>query len=265
MHLQVFQAQLDVRRSRRFPVLVPLHNLRTILATSDADGLADRVSKALQDSLVRVHRSLWRYDSWQHLPPAGSISICRADGAAIRAALRPQAVVPRLVHHLQQTGWPPELETCPVPYLAQLACAHTDSSSPCGASSSTGCYVSTVKTHLSSSTPCTSICSPVAPFEGTGRPGAVAGAGPAMVALPARLQEVLDVCQYRMALLTTQQLPQLQHLRQTAAGPQGLRPQQPQQRCAAAAPAGGGGPCWRPNLPALQAAAAKLPEEATVR
>jgi hypothetical protein len=70
-----------------------MHNLRTILATSDAEGLADRVSRALQDRVAQAQHNMWRYDSWQELPPAASISICRADGAVLRAALRPQAVV----------------------------------------------------------------------------------------------------------------------------------------------------------------------------
>jgi hypothetical protein len=52
--LQVFQVQLDVKRSRKFPVTVPLHNLRPLLGITDTEELAERVSKALQ---VRFHLS----------------------------------------------------------------------------------------------------------------------------------------------------------------------------------------------------------------
>lgn len=46
--VQVFQILLDVKRSRKFPVTVPLHNLRPLLNVTDTEGLADRLSKAVQ-------------------------------------------------------------------------------------------------------------------------------------------------------------------------------------------------------------------------
>eukprot|EP00878_Enallax_costatus_P023617 GHUV01025124.1.p1 GENE.GHUV01025124.1~~GHUV01025124.1.p1 ORF type:complete len:143 (+),score=31.48 GHUV01025124.1:506-934(+) len=56
---QVFHVQLDVKRSRRFPVTVPLHNLRPLLNITDTEGLADRLSKAVQvSSSAHHHNSL---------------------------------------------------------------------------------------------------------------------------------------------------------------------------------------------------------------
>lgn len=211
--LQVFHAaQLDVRRSRRFPALVPMHNLRTILATADAEGLAERVSRALQDRLHKAHNSLWRHDTWQQLPPAASMTICRADGASIRAALRPQPVVPRLVQQLQQTGWP----QCQLPGSLQQVIPPD-----CSSTSSR--------------------------------------ADPLLDSQPGLLQ-VLHLCQHRMHLLHTQQLPQLQHLRGACTPVPGL--DKTQGAAAASKKAAG---CWRPNMTAVQAAAAKLPTEDVVR
>lgn len=45
---QIFCLQCDVARSRRFPLTVPLHNLRPILNITDTEGLAERVSAAVQ-------------------------------------------------------------------------------------------------------------------------------------------------------------------------------------------------------------------------
>jgi hypothetical protein len=42
---------MDDKRSRRFPVTVPLHNLRGLLNITDTEGLAEAVSKQIQ-----VHR-----------------------------------------------------------------------------------------------------------------------------------------------------------------------------------------------------------------
>ncbi len=47
---QVFAAHMDSRRSRRFPITVPLHNLRPILQASDVEGLAQAISSQLQAS-----------------------------------------------------------------------------------------------------------------------------------------------------------------------------------------------------------------------
>lgn len=109
-----------------------MHNLRSILGTSDAEGLAERTSRALQEQVEHAANSLWRYDSWQQLPPAASISICRADGASIRAAPRPQAVVPRLVHQLQRAGWPPQLPTV-APAATEAGNQHSPTSQHGGA------------------------------------------------------------------------------------------------------------------------------------
>jgi hypothetical protein len=103
----VFNAQLDARRSPRFPACVFMHNLRSILGTSDAAGLAETSSSVLQDRLTAVKQNLWRYDCWQDVPPEASMSVCRADGFSIRARLHPRVVVPRLLRQLQQAGWPP--------------------------------------------------------------------------------------------------------------------------------------------------------------
>ncbi|KAF6251802.1 hypothetical protein COO60DRAFT_1674389 [Scenedesmus sp. NREL 46B-D3] len=102
----VFHVQLDVKRSREFPVIVPLDNLRPLLGVTDTEELAERVSKAVQDQVAKL--KLWRFSSWQQLPPAASISCCWADRSTVRASLRPEAAVPRLVHQLQQAGWPPQ-------------------------------------------------------------------------------------------------------------------------------------------------------------
>jgi hypothetical protein len=103
----VIPVELDAGRSRRFPVCVPLQQLRRRLATSDAEGLAERVSSALQEQLARVAATLYRHDSWVTMPPAAALGVCRADGGCVRATLRPPAVVPHLVQQLQATGWPP--------------------------------------------------------------------------------------------------------------------------------------------------------------
>jgi hypothetical protein len=44
--------QLDVKRSRKFPVTVPLLNLRPLLGVTDTEELAERVSKAVQVGLL---------------------------------------------------------------------------------------------------------------------------------------------------------------------------------------------------------------------
>jgi F-box domain len=104
---QAFAVQLDAARSRRFPVTVPLFNLRPLLGVSDTEGLAERTSKALQECAAACADRLWRCKSWQEFPHAASVAVCRADRAAVRMALRPEAVVPRAIHRLQQAGWPP--------------------------------------------------------------------------------------------------------------------------------------------------------------
>jgi hypothetical protein len=238
--LQVFNAQLDVRRSRRFPVYVGMHNLRTILG-SDAEGLAERVSRALQDRLAHLQHNLWRYDSWQELPPAASISVCRADGASIRAGLRPQAVVPHLVAQLQQLGWPPD--TPPGPHTAASAAGSSngDSSSQSGSMSGTP---NTSDVDGSSS-----------------RTGVPAGAMP----LPACLIEVLHVCQQRMNLLHTGQV--LQQLRGAALGQKAAGLRATTTTVGAGAATAGPAPfCqWRPNMKALYSLADRLPDESTAR
>lgn len=236
--MQVFNAQLDVRRSRRFPVYVGMHNLRPILAISDAEGLAERVSRALQDKLLHLQHNLWRYDSWQELPPAASISVCRADGASIRAGLRPQAVVPHLVAQLQQLGWPPDTP----PGLDAAA-------SPAGSSDEA------TSSQIGSTSGTTN-----SPDSGSSRSGTAAGAMP----LPAGLVQVLQVCQQRMNLLHTGQV--LQQLRGAALGQKagGLRAATP--AGAGAAPAGAAPACqWRPNMKALHSVADRLPDESTAR
>jgi hypothetical protein len=248
---QVFQAQLDVRRSRRFPVLVPMHNLRTILGTSDAEGLADRVSRALQERVAHAQHNLWRADSWQQLPPAASISVCRADGASIRAALRPQVVVPRMVRHLQQAGWPPVAATADVP-AAEMSPAGDSGCITAGSSSSVSCSCSTA---VDSSTggACSRLHSTEAAVSCDD-----ASTGSA-ASLPSGLAEVLRLCQQRMELLCNQQLPQLQHLCATKACSRS------QQSPGSQSISQGAGPHWRPNMAALQAAAGKLPDAAVAR
>jgi hypothetical protein len=51
--------QLDVKRSRKFSVTVPLLNLRPLLGVTDTEELAERVSKAVQVGLrlVQLQRS----------------------------------------------------------------------------------------------------------------------------------------------------------------------------------------------------------------
>lgn len=232
--MQVFHAQLDVRRSRRFPVSVPMHNLRTILATSDAEGLADRVSRALQDRLARAQRNMWRHGSWQDLPPDASISICRADGATIRAALRPQAVVPRLVHHLQQAGWPPAKHQ-PKPAGRTGPAAHN---SACTGDVSTVRDVLYAQRSLSSGGGCVS-----------GSDCLVSEC------LPPGLVDVMHLCQQRMGLLRSQQLQQLQHLRKPS------QPVQPGAKAGCVKGAAG----WRPNMVALHTVLLKLPGDTAIR
>lgn len=48
MPAQAFAVALDSRRSRRFPIVVPLHGLRAILGAPDAEALAESVSRRLQ-------------------------------------------------------------------------------------------------------------------------------------------------------------------------------------------------------------------------
>jgi len=62
---------------------------------------------SLQACVERLSKALWKYPCWDQLPPAATISICRADRGTVRASLRPEAVVPQILHQLQQLGWPP--------------------------------------------------------------------------------------------------------------------------------------------------------------
>jgi hypothetical protein len=247
--MQVFNAQLDVRRSRRFPVSVSMHNLRTILATSDAEGLADRVSRALQDRVAQAQHNMWRYDSWQELPPAASISICRADGAVLRAALRPQAVVPRLVHHLQQAGWPKPSQ--PTGAKAPAAGTSVKCSDVYFSRDTAHAQAGSASGSARHAVACDGVSSSISSDTGPLRS--------AESCLPGGLLEVLRLCQQRMGLLRSGQLPQLQRLRrgadQAATTAQG---QGGQQSCVT-------GAGWRPNMVALQTVAPKLPDEVTAR
>jgi hypothetical protein len=245
--VQVFNAQLDVRRSRRFPVSVSMHNLRTILAASDAEGLADRVSTALQDRVAHAQHNMWRYDSWRELPPAASISICRADGAVLRAALRPQAVVPRLVHHLQQAGWPKSSKP-------------TGPKAPAGGSSVSCSDVSASRdTGHAQPRSATGSVQHAAACDGVSSSSSSEAVCIAEGCLPGGLLEVLQLCQQRMELLRSGQLPQLQRLRRGAE--QGVTTARGQGEQQSGVKAAG----WRPNLVALQTVAPKLPDEVTAR
>lgn len=123
----VFNAHLDARRSPRFPACVFMHNLRSILGTSDAAGLAETTSSVQQDRLALVKQNLWRYECWQDVPPEASMRVCRADGFIIRAALQPRVVVPRLLRQLQQAGWPPPPGDTTGTAAAASACSSADS------------------------------------------------------------------------------------------------------------------------------------------
>jgi hypothetical protein len=251
---QVFHAQLDVRRSRRFPVLVPMHNLRTILGTSDAEGLADRVSRALQERVAHAQHNLWRADSWQQLPPAASISVCRADGASIRAALRPQVVVPRMVHHLQQAGSPPVAAQAATAGVAAGLSTSAGGSScvTAGTGSSLSCSCSTAAD--SSPGEACSRCHSTETVGTCDRPSSDSAAQ-----LPSGLLSVLHLCQQRMQLLCSQQLSQLQHLYAAKVCNPTMLSQCPRDVGKAA------GAHWRPNMAALQAVAGKLPDAAVAR
>ncbi len=54
MHVnaQIFNVRLEESRSSKFPVSVPLHNLRFVMAAGDVEGLAERVSSALQVGVI---------------------------------------------------------------------------------------------------------------------------------------------------------------------------------------------------------------------
>ncbi|GIL95773.1 hypothetical protein Vretimale_1721 [Volvox reticuliferus] len=69
---QMFAVRLEEGRSSKFPVSVPLHNLRSILGAADVDFLAERTSGLVQDLIARN-------------PPA--ISYCPASASGIRAAV----------------------------------------------------------------------------------------------------------------------------------------------------------------------------------
>lgn len=274
-HMQVIPVQLDVGRSRRFPVVVPMHSLRRILATSDAEGLAERVSRALQCRLTYASKNLWRYDNWQQLPPAATIFSCRSDGASLRASLRPQLMVPRLVHLLQQAGWPQEhlhgaegvcaansllQEPCTCPCLTansnckDISCGTTilhpgSSSSSCAVPSpGSGPVTSdhaTAQPVPPVSAQCMGCCS-TCPCRNTGM-------------LPPGLRRVLHLCQHRLGLLHDLQLAQLQHMQGGHPGVGACRAHPSSDRSSS------GGCVWQPDLAALQELAPQLPDEATVR
>lgn len=96
----------------------------------------------------RLSSSLWRSTSWQDYPPAASISVCRADRATVRASLRPEAVVPRLVHNLQQIGWPPSpQQTAALLAEHQAQCGDTGqmtSAAVCTGTGATQCIATAV-------------------------------------------------------------------------------------------------------------------------
>lgn len=229
-----------------------MHNLRTILSTSDAEGLADRVSRVLQERVAHAQRNLWRAQTWQQLPPCASISVCRADGASIRAALRPQVVVPRMVQQLQHADWPPVSAQAAV---ADAAVAVNGSAAyVSGTAAVTGSALSpepSTADYRSSADASCAAC---------GTATAVDCDAPSICStapLPSGLLRVLQLCQQRMGMLHSQQLPQLQHM---CAGRVCSTTSHSTQQDAASAR-----PVWRPNMAALQAVAGKLPDAATAR
>ncbi|WIA28949.1 hypothetical protein OEZ86_011472 [Tetradesmus obliquus] len=130
---QVFQVQLHVKRPRKFPVYVPLHNLRPLLGVTDTEELAERVSKALQDQVAKLKP--WRFGSWQHLPPAASISCCRANSAGGNGVLSLSEHTPpgeAMASCMQLCSSRLQLQLAgQLPGLAELAQSRSSSSSSC--------------------------------------------------------------------------------------------------------------------------------------
>lgn len=98
--------------------------LRIVTADVSQHALLTHAAAAVQDQVAKLKP--WRFGSWQHLPPAASISCCRANRSAVCARLRPEAVVPRLVHQLQQAGWPPQLAATDAAAAAATAAADAE-------------------------------------------------------------------------------------------------------------------------------------------
>lgn len=253
---------------------VPLHNLRPILCTSDAEGLADRASRALQEQLQRL--VLWRHDDWRDLPPAASISVCRADRACIRASLRPQAVVPRLVDHLQQLGWPPPCQPTACPDVATSSsheAAHSSTMCSVSAASSTGGDGDGIsgssggggKNAPQVSIPATSLATHTT-TDGSRTCGSSDGCCSHgwQQQISALAADVVCLCERRLALLCCGQLPQLSLMRW---GPSVAGPGSNATSVSSSDAGTGAGPgsSWHVNKAALVAAAAKMPHESVAR
>ncbi|KXZ42983.1 hypothetical protein GPECTOR_108g178 [Gonium pectorale] len=99
---QMLHVRLEEGRSSRFPLSVPLHNLRAVLAAPDVDALAERTSAALQDRIDRLPAAaLYRPASASFtrggggggggLPASAALSVCRADRGSVRTAWRAAA------------------------------------------------------------------------------------------------------------------------------------------------------------------------------
>eukprot|EP00775_Hariotina_reticulata_P002438 gene2438-2741_t len=113
LQLQVFNVHLDVGRSRKFPITVPLHNLRPILNITDVEGLAEKVSKAVQLCYTRLEllkakgQSPGRAKSPSSCEPRERLSLTRRPAThTIAAAARhlPDSVTARQAADRQLDG-----------------------------------------------------------------------------------------------------------------------------------------------------------------
>eukprot|EP01025_Chloroclados_australasicus_P019759 TRINITY_DN2081_c0_g2_i1.p1 TRINITY_DN2081_c0_g2~~TRINITY_DN2081_c0_g2_i1.p1 ORF type:complete len:502 (-),score=36.64 TRINITY_DN2081_c0_g2_i1:866-2371(-) len=96
---QIFKVEIEYGRSKRFPVCVPLLNLRSILQEPDAIDLAARISQAVQEQLLQQER---RHRSSRQL-----ILVCRADRATVRFGFKNNLLVESILRWNEGLGWAP--------------------------------------------------------------------------------------------------------------------------------------------------------------
>lgn len=97
---QVFKVDLDTKRSRKFLISIPLHNLRKILGVMDTESLASSTAAKIQGLADQVAVDL--RSSHEHCSPAGVILACRGDQSLVRVALRPSVTVQIVLRHLNR-------------------------------------------------------------------------------------------------------------------------------------------------------------------
>eukprot|EP01026_Neomeris_dumetosa_P078340 TRINITY_DN846_c1_g1_i10.p1 TRINITY_DN846_c1_g1~~TRINITY_DN846_c1_g1_i10.p1 ORF type:complete len:498 (+),score=47.82 TRINITY_DN846_c1_g1_i10:83-1576(+) len=95
---QIFKVEMEYGRSKRFPLCVPLHNLRFILQEPDTADLANKASQLVQESLLKRSRSV---------SSSQLIQVCRADRGCVRLGFRNNLLVESVLRANEGQGWSP--------------------------------------------------------------------------------------------------------------------------------------------------------------